>query len=60
MSWGPCFLYYRCLVPDVRGMHGPKCNVKDLTTVFATKEQGGILEKEGARTPDDLDYTEVE
>ncbi|WP_195543280.1 NAD(P)H-dependent oxidoreductase [Massiliimalia timonensis] len=35
------------LVPDVRGMHGPKCNVKDLTTVFATKEQGGILEKEG-------------
>lgn len=35
------------LVPDVRGMHGPKCNVKDLTKVFCTKDQGGILEKEG-------------
>lgn len=35
------------LVPDVRGMHGPKCNVKDLTKVFALKEQGGILEKKG-------------
>lgn len=35
------------LVPDIRGMHGPKCNVEDLTRVFSTKEQGGILEKEG-------------
>lgn len=35
------------LVPDVRGMHGPKCNVKDLKTVFSLKSQGGILEKEG-------------
>jgi predicted homoserine dehydrogenase-like protein len=35
------------LVPDVRGMHGPKCNVKDLTKVFCRKDQGGILEKEG-------------
>ena len=35
------------LVPDIRGMHGPKCNVKDLPKVFCTKEQGGILEKEG-------------
>ncbi len=35
------------LVPDVRGMHGPKCNVEDLARVFSTKEQGGILEKEG-------------
>lgn len=35
------------LVPDVRGMHGAKCNVKDLTQVFSLKSQGGILEKEG-------------
>ncbi len=35
------------LVPDIRGMHGPKCNVKDLSTVFSLKSQGGILEKEG-------------
>lgn len=35
------------LVPDVRGMHGPKCNVADLKTVFSLKSQGGILEKEG-------------
>ena len=35
------------LVPDVRGMHGPHCNVKDLKTVFSLKSQGGILEKEG-------------
>lgn len=35
------------LKPDVRGMHGPKCNVKDLAKVFSLKEQGGILEKTG-------------
>jgi predicted homoserine dehydrogenase-like protein len=35
------------LVPDLRGMHGPKCNVKDLTKVFCRKDQGGILDKEG-------------
>jgi predicted homoserine dehydrogenase-like protein len=35
------------LAPDVRGMHGPKCNVKDLTKIFCTKDQGGILNKEG-------------
>ena len=35
------------LVPDVRGMHGAKCNVKDLTQVYSLKSQGGILEKEG-------------
>ncbi len=35
------------LIPDVRGMHGPRCNVKDLTKVFSLKEQGGILEKKG-------------
>ena len=35
------------LIPDIRGMHGPKCNVKDLTSVFCRKDQGGVLEKEG-------------
>lgn len=35
------------LVPDIRGMHGPSCNVKDLAHVFSLKEQGGILEKTG-------------
>lgn len=35
------------LIPDIRGMHGPKCNVKDLTSVFCRKDQGGILDKEG-------------
>ncbi len=35
------------LVPDIRGMHGPKCNVKDLTSIFCRKDQGGILKKEG-------------
>ena len=35
------------LIPDIRGMHGPKCNIKDLTKVFCRKDQGGILDKEG-------------
>ena len=35
------------LRPDIRGMHGPKCNVEDLTKVFSLKEQGGILEHAG-------------
>lgn len=35
------------LVPDIRGMHGPKCNVTDLKKVFSLKEQGGILNKTG-------------
>lgn len=35
------------LMPDVRGMHGPKCDVKDLTKVFSLREQGGILNKTG-------------
>lgn len=35
------------LVPDIRGMHGPKCNIKELTKYFCIKDQGGILEKEG-------------
>ncbi|QEK19389.1 hypothetical protein LAJLEIBI_03421 [[Clostridium] hylemonae DSM 15053] len=35
------------LKPDVRGMHGPECNVKDLARVFSLKEQGGILDQTG-------------
>lgn len=35
------------LTPDIRGMHGPKCMVKDLAKVFSLKEQGGILNKTG-------------
>ncbi len=35
------------LVPDIRGMHCAKCDVKDLTKVYSLKSQGGILEKEG-------------
>jgi len=35
------------LVPDVRGMHGPKVNVDELTTVYSLKEDGGILSKKG-------------
>ena len=35
------------LVPDIRGMHGPHCNVKDLNKIYSRKDQGGILEKEG-------------
>lgn len=62
MSWGPCFLYYRC----------PQCGKKFKYATDLIPEFGddfgkcpacgtmGILEKEGARTPDDLDYTEVE
>ena len=62
MSWGPCFFYYRCpicgrkfkyatdLIPDFGARFGtcPKCGVE------------GVLEKEGARTPDDMDYEEIE
>ena len=35
------------LVPDVRGMHGPHVLIKDLTSVFRTRAQGGILSSEG-------------
>ena len=35
------------LVPDCRGMHGPHCNVSDLSRIFSLKSQGGILDKEG-------------
>ena len=62
MSWGPCFFYYHCpscgrkfkyatdLIPDFGARFGlcPRCGVE------------GVLEKEGARTPDDLEYEEIE
>ncbi len=35
------------LIPDIRGMHGPRCNRDELLKVFCRKDQGGILEKEG-------------
>ncbi|MDR1600228.1 MAG: NAD(P)-dependent oxidoreductase [Oscillospiraceae bacterium] len=35
------------LVPDVRGMHGPRCLVKDLTRVFSLESQGGVLTRQG-------------
>lgn len=35
------------LVPDIRNMHGPRCNIEELTSIFCKKDQGGILEKEG-------------
>jgi predicted homoserine dehydrogenase-like protein len=35
------------LVPDIRGMHGPKALVNELTRIFCPKKDGGILEKTG-------------
>ncbi len=35
------------LMPDCRGMHGPKCNRADLAKVFSLKSQGGILDQTG-------------
>ena len=35
------------LIPDVRGMHGPECTVKDSSKIFDLKEKGGILQNEG-------------
>ncbi len=62
MSWGPCFMYYHC----------PQCGRRfkyaiDLIPVFGDSfghcphcQTDGIFEKDGARTPDDLEYEEVE
>ena len=62
MSWGPCFLYYHC----------PTCGKKfksatDMIPAFGPQfgecpdcGTPGALEKEGARTTDDLTYDEVE
>lgn len=62
MSWGPCFLYYRCpgcgkkfkSATDAIPVLGPRFG---LCPVCGTE---GTLEKEGARTPDDADYEEVD
>lgn len=35
------------LVPDVRGMHGPRCELGEIPCLFALKEKGGILNQEG-------------
>lgn len=35
------------LIPDVRGMHGPKTTRDQLNSVFALKKDGGILNKTG-------------
>ncbi len=35
------------LVPDVFGMHGPRININQFKDVFALKEQGGVLDKNG-------------
>lgn len=62
MSWGVSFMYYHC----------PKCDTKfkyalDLISQFGEDfgkcpkcSSFGIYEKDGARTIDDLEYTEVE
>lgn len=42
-----CFSNATGLIPDCRGMHGPKVNVSDLTKVFSLKDNGGILGKKG-------------
>ncbi len=62
MSWGPCFIYYRC----------PGCGKKfkyavELIPVFGDRfglcpvcGASGQYESDGARRPDDADYDEVE
>lgn len=35
------------LVPDVRGMHGPEAQMSELTSVFRSRDAGGILNQEG-------------
>lgn len=62
MTWGPCFMYYHC----------PTCGMRfkysiDLIPVFGDRfgscpscGEPGIFERDGARTPDDHLYEEVE
>ena len=62
MSWGPCFMYYRC----------PACGKRfkyalDLIPVFQDRfglcpvcSAAGSFVKDGAITPDDQDYEEVD
>ena len=62
MSWGVCYMYYHC----------PECGTTfkyavDMIPVFGDAfgrcpqcSSMGVFEKDGARTLDDCDYTEVE
>ncbi|MHB1004235.1 MAG: NAD(P)H-dependent oxidoreductase [Chloroflexota bacterium] len=35
------------LVPDVRGMHGPRAGKRDMAVFFRLKEEGGLLSRRG-------------
>ena len=35
------------LVPDIRGMHGPKSTVEELNKIFIPRKDGGVLNKVG-------------
>lgn len=35
------------LIPDCRGMYGPKINIKDIASTLCHKKDGGILKQEG-------------
>ena len=62
MSWGPSFFYYHCsacghkfkvetaLIPVLGDAFGlcPRCG------------RSGVYEKDGARSPDDADYEEID
>lgn len=62
MTWGPCFMYYRCAVCGKRFKYDV-----DMIPVFGKQfgkcpqcQGKGILVKEGARDTDDAAYEEVE
>jgi len=42
-----CFSNATGITPDIRGMHAPKANVDELTSIFRLKKDGGILNKKG-------------
>ncbi|MHB1254182.1 MAG: NAD(P)H-dependent oxidoreductase [Candidatus Humimicrobiaceae bacterium] len=42
-----CFSNSTGIIPDCRGMHAPRVDLKDLTNVFSLKKDGGILDKKG-------------
>jgi len=42
-----CFSNATGIIPDCRGMHAPKANVEELTSIFRLKKDGGILNKKG-------------
>ena len=62
MSWGPSFFYYRCTVCGKKFKYAA-----DMIPVFGPQfglcpdcGAPGEYLYDGARTPDDLDYEEVE